>query len=895
VNATDAVATRAVPTRDLHRIDRALEFFTEDELAKRVGHARPWWAASAAVELVGNALDAAETVPGLTPEVTVTVDGDTLAVADNGPGIPPEVVRDSLDYRIRVTDKAFYVSPTRGRQGNALKTVWAMPFVVGGDRGTGHVEVEARATRHVVSVTMDELSGRPDIDHREHPSGVKTGTVVRVTWPGLACSLTPARGADFYGGYTTDAPLLAGSMRSVEVLVRAFALFNPHADFRLRQDGHEALFRARRPGWSKWMTSRPSPPHWYTPRQLADLAAALARADRAAGRRVRSVREFVATFKGLSGTPKQKAVYEAAGLTAQTLADLFPGNRPDTDQVGRLHRAMCEAGDNPDPKALGVIGKEQFLAGMRDLFGGDGAEKYVAASGHEGGVPWVLEVGFAVNRDDAARRMVASGVNWSAALRLPFEGLADALQDGRADLYDPVVIAVHLAYPAAGATDPGKSRYDLPPAIRAALGELIDRVTREWQKEKARAERAAAQDRRLTHDALEDLRRGEVRKEKQLIRDAAYAVMADAYAEAAGSQGVAHARQVMYAARPKVLARTGGKCWKNSEYFTQTLLPDYLAEHAAETATWDVVFDDRGHFHEPHTGESIGIGTLAVRGYVRGWGSPVCDEAPVAARIDPEYPTGGPGNRFRYVLFLEKEGFHPLIERAGIARRYDLAVMSTKGMTVTAARRLIEELSAEGVTVLVLHDFDKSGLGILHTMRTSNRRYEFRRKPRVIDLGLRLADVERLNLPSEPVQYPTKKDPRIRLREYGATRAEADFLVRRQPSPKLWEGERVELNAIMADRFVEFLEAKLDRHGVTKVVPGAGVLAAAYRRAHRIARVNDAIERAAGAANARAVTPPADLAARVAEHLARDPAAPWDEAVYEIARRDAGTTGPDRG
>ncbi len=44
----------------------------------------------------------------------------------------------------------------------------------------------------------------------------------------------------------------------------------------------------------------------------------------------------------------------------------------------------------------------------------------------------------------------------------------------------------------------------------------------------------------------------------------------------------ANARQIMYAARPLVLERTGGKCWEKSSYFTQTLLPDYVSEHADE-------------------------------------------------------------------------------------------------------------------------------------------------------------------------------------------------------------------------------------------------------------------------------------------------------------------------
>ena len=61
----------------------------------------------------------------------------------------------------------------------------------------------------------------------------------------------------------------------------------------------------------------------------------------------------------------------------------------------------------------------------------------------------------------------------------------------------------------------------------------------------------------------------------------------------------------------------------NAQYFTQTLVPDYMTEHPEETADWDVVFDDRGHFREPHRQNDreriIGLGTLAVRQYITSW------------------------------------------------------------------------------------------------------------------------------------------------------------------------------------------------------------------------------------------------------------------------------------
>src|SRR5262249_41802341 len=144
--------------------------------------------------------------------------------------------------------------------------------------------------------------------------------------------------------------------------------------------------------------------------------------------------------------------------------------------------------------------------------------------------------------------------------------------------------------------------------------------------------------------------------ERDKIKTVTYAAMARAYMSASASGTLpANARQIMYAARPLVLEATGGKCWRDSSYFTQRLLPDYLREHPNETANWDVVFADRGHFIEPHTGEVVGLGTLAVRGYVRSWDDD--DTGDLSLDISSRYPTVGPRNRYRTVLFIEKEGF----------------------------------------------------------------------------------------------------------------------------------------------------------------------------------------------------------------------------------------------
>jgi hypothetical protein len=236
---------------------------------------------------------------------------------------------------------------------------------------------------------------------------------------------------------------------------------------------------------------------------------------------------------------------------------------------------------------------------------------------------------------------------------------------------------------------------------------------------------------------------------------------------------------------------------------------------------------------------------------------------------------------------VEKEGFHELLKAARIAERYDVAIFSTKGMTVTAARLLAERLAEKGVTILVLHDFDKSGFSILHTLRADTRRYKYRTRPLVEDLGLRLEDVICLNLQREPVFYDTRKDPRENLLQSGATQEEAAFLVHGRDYDG-WSGERVELNALTSQQFIDFLEAGLQRHGVQKVVPDEAVLAQAYRRARRLGSVRRAAEAAWHEAADEEVGVPADLAEAVRKRIEGTPI-PWDEALWQIVSQSWGS------
>ena len=860
----------------LHRTafttSRLLEYFSERELTLQLGVPRAAWMLALLKELIDNALDAAE-AHGAPPGIAVTVADGTLTVADNGPGLPLATIEGALDYSLRISDKRGYVAPTRGQLGNALKCLFAAPFVADGQRG--RVSVEANGARHQVAVTLDRIRQVPTPTLTTTPDpAVKTGTVIAIEWPDFASYLAAPEADRFYRG-------------GVDGLLRAFALLNPHATFRRSDRAGEVVYPASERAWRSWGPSNPTSAHWYAPGDLADLIAHYLATGEPAGRR--SVRDFVREFDGLTGTARARDVLETAGLAGATLGDLARNGDIDGPAVTRLLAAMRAASRPVKPQRLGVLGQGHLAAALhRDYGATPDSVRYtrragLACSPQEGGpveLPYVLEVAFGVRPDDAEGRQVVIGLNHSPARPGAFGFLLDqALGEARADHHDPVVLAVSLTCPRLDFYGHDKGTIALAPAIRDALVAAVAQVTKAW----AQAARSKDKERRMRTQALDRLRRRQRAREFS-IKDAAYHVMARAYALASDNgQLPANARQVMYAARPLVLEFTGGKVWGDSAYFTQTLLPDYVELFADEAAAWDVIYDARGHLTEPHTGHALGVGTLEVRQYVRGWAGRLTEPR---LGVDFPYSTTGPAHRYAHALFIEKEGFTPLLERARIAARYDLAIFSSKGMTTTATRQLVAELSRAGVTILVAHDFDKSGLEILASLRKDTRRHTWGTPPRVIDLGLRLADVQALGLASEPVDYRGNKNPRVHLEACGATAAEAEFLARPWTSADGYRGERVELNAMTARQFLDWLEAKLAAHGVAKVVPEDAVLAETYDHARRLAGAERAARRALDALPAGTTPVPADLEARVRDTLAADPELSWDAAVTRLARED---------
>jgi DNA topoisomerase VI subunit B len=166
--------------RPVFKTSRLAEFCTKEDLTRQTGHEPRDWPLVVLKELVDNALDACEEA-GIDPEIEIVVGDAGITIEDNGPGLPAEVITDILDFNARVSSRSAWVAPTRGAQGNAAKTLVAMPFVLDGTRG--ETVIESCGHKHTILFTVDPIRQEPRISRTVEDGFVKSGTKISIVWP----------------------------------------------------------------------------------------------------------------------------------------------------------------------------------------------------------------------------------------------------------------------------------------------------------------------------------------------------------------------------------------------------------------------------------------------------------------------------------------------------------------------------------------------------------------------------------------------------------------------------------------------------------------------------------------------------------------------------------------
>jgi hypothetical protein len=462
------------------RTSRLAEYCSEKELVAQTGHESREWLRVVIKELVDNGMDACEEIE-IAPVIKVAIitgkseKPTRIVVEDNGPGIPAATIAGIIDYDVRVSSREAFVSPTRGRQGNALKTILPMGFILSG-KVKGETWIEARGVKHRIVFAVNRVRQEPVLKDIPSRSRVTAGTRITVFWP------SEIEASDEYNEYRRDSDLRV-DLDGIGDLMRQFIWTNPHVSMEFIVDG-KTMFRhdASQPNWSKYRACDATSAHWYTLEQLERYAGALLDHDQQLRKkhpkRTRAkitVRDFIAQFRGMSATEKQKEILRELGAAHMSLARFFGSEMEVNHQRMKKLLGLVQKHTRPvRPESLGVIGEEHLRRLSVKLGGEPKSVKYSLSPGHsDDGLPYLVEIAICPfkkwvrGKNETRGRILITGVNFSATLENPFgrlrgmETMEALLTDLRAGPYAPVIVCVHYVCPHIEYLDRGKSRIGL--------------------------------------------------------------------------------------------------------------------------------------------------------------------------------------------------------------------------------------------------------------------------------------------------------------------------------------------------------------------------------------------------------------------------------------------------
>lgn len=312
-------------------------------------------------------------------------------------------------------------------------------------------------------------------------------------------------------------------------------------------------------------------------------------------------------------------------------------------------------------------------------------------------------------------------------------------------------------------------------------------------------------------------------------------------------------RQLYYAIRPYIMEAFDGK-QLGYTYFCQ-IITDYEAEYGDIPGMYR---DPRGTLYHPHTAEEIPLGTIAVENYNR------------------------PSWTFNKIIFIEKEGYFASLRDVGFPERYDCALLSSKGFASRAVKDLFDLLGEtdEEIQFFCVHDADAAGTKIFETLQEATTARPGRRV-KVINLGLEPEEAVEMGLQIESFESERRRPVADYVSYYWAN----------------WlQTNRAELNAMTTPEFIEWLERKMEEHGVGKVIPNEDVLSRTLEesaeQAIRSKVMNNILlqngyERkvveALNAARTSIEDAKTGIREKVSDKLANDPLKRWDAPLTELA------------
>lgn len=777
-------------SKKLNRIitetSRASEYFDSKELQAQTGQHKENFATVILKELLDNALDACEAI-GRRPEIMIDINPDTdkftMSIHDNGKGISSDIVEKILNFNTRTSDKSIYRTPTRGSQGNALKTVLGIPYALGSD---APILIEGQGIKHTIHIGINP-AGKVWIEHNKDPIKTHTGTKIEAT--------LPIEGQRFNPGYW----------------IRAFSIFNPHAMIKMEIMKNEnklakSLFQKEENSHfchsltdkiGKFLPTDLPSPHWYDTVSLTRLIYSFI----GSGEGEMTLRNFIKSqFRGLASGKKLKIISEEMGKISR-LSDFE--NNPDL--IKYLLSVMHDHTKEPSSSILGCVGEELFKKRFEEWYGVK-RSWYKKISGNIDGIPYVFEAFLAETKEPGD---LFTGVNYSQTFEDPlaetylhhkkieeqgiksFLSQAHVFKWGWHDSDINTAIAIHLICPVLEFLDRGKTRLKIKNKMKEDIAKVLWSVSKTIYKEEEQRKKNA-----LKAEKAKEKRESQENKPKYSLKTIVFHVMKEAVERATGNGDYpVSQRNLYYQVRPLVQDFTHAE-------LTYSNFGNILTQYRQQIGEIKgLYFDPRGVLYEPHTGKSLLLGTREVAQY--------------------EFPS----YLYNKILYIEKKGLFPILQKAKIADFYDMAIVAGEGYATEAIRNLFERADTnEDYQLFVLHDADPAGYNIARTLQEETARMPGY-SVEVIDLGLKLEEAIQMGLQTEEFTRKKALPTELYLNDTELEYFEGEVIgykdnKKGQYIPTQWKCERVELNAMSAPEFIEYIELKLYVNGATdKVIP----------------------------------------------------------------------------
>lgn len=734
--------------REALTASRQVEYFTEQGLRTLTNTDPARWNFVIFKELLDNALDAVNELD--VKHINISYNRSDLFVLDNGAGIPENDLDEIYNFNVYLSSKRDFRTPTRGFQGNALKTIIGIAhqrnlqlFFYSNGKKTSYELNKIKIAAGIVAFT-------------------KTAEESGISYNGVCVS-------DFEDDF------------DIEKVLRTYRLANPDVRFTFKEKEFNAVSNSVKRSDKTFI-------HWYDLQVFNQLLQAIHHKDPE-----RTVKQFCSNFSG------SQRVMSRLNFPYKKLSE-FASNE---GTIRGLYDQLCSLTTRPKPDILKklITGEDALLK----IYGEHGGHKYKLLTGEylyqEAMIPYVIEGLLLSQEDTNSQNQIICSVNNSVPYeKCPFyfsdtanvafckkhyyvDSVYSLLDKAGLHKANGLTLFINFISPFVEFTDKAKTRI-ISDRFKNDLLKCLETLLKDTLKEVRRSERANRSfNRRHTfHDREES-------KVELIERH-----FMEAFNHASGGYPC-NARQVFYALR-QILSNKYYKQLEQHDYnsFTQTRLTDIFERHPELEDK--IFFEQRGSFHSPFSGESVPLSTKDVRRYINhSYRNEIYSQIKTVYDLSPEL-------EFQHVLFIEKAGFNEILRQSGLVEKLNIGLMSTQGFGTRALKKLTKFFIERGIKVYVLHDCDIAGYLIAEKLSEGSK--TFKEKLDVIDIGLNVADVERLNKVEDAEVIHYKKSYTHVLDNFPDK--EIEFFVKNSYSG---EYRRVELNALSTPEFIQFVESKI--------------------------------------------------------------------------------------